>query len=404
MCPILTIIHSIFVLLRTAISHLLQDIAVCGRIAKVCGFVVVIPLVMPTAAQAQYFENLDFESAIVSDFHWWGVPISEGLPTWSGGPTGISGIPDSILYNSVTLGSSALALIGPGGFSSSVISGTYSALLIGGWDGSAWIEQTAWVPSDAKSIRVKVRQGDIDEVGVSLDYNSIPMFVIQKSTNYSIRAGDITSFSGIESKLTISAGAWGEYGINPTYIDDIEFSSQALSYRIIGLSGNLAFGNVMTGQTATGTMTITNSGNAALAVTGIGYPAGFSGAWSGSIAPGKSTNVTVVFSPVAVAIYGGTVTVTNDAPINAGMIGIAGTGVSGRPQAQADAKFGVLSNRFGFNIKWANSRVVVVDGCTNLANPIWSPLQTNILTNGWSNFSDPKWSNLISRFYRIRAP
>ena len=37
--------------------------------------------------------------------------------------------------------------------------------------------------------------------------------------------------------------------------------------RIIGVSGNLAFGSVVTGQTARATMTITNRGNSALTVT-----------------------------------------------------------------------------------------------------------------------------------------
>lgn len=174
--------------------------------------------------------------------------------------------------------------------------------------------------------------------------------------------------------------------------------------RIIGVSGNLAFGNVVTGQTPTATMTINNSGNATLSVTGIGYPTGFTGAWSGSILAGKSTNVTVTFIPLLVQAYGGTVTITNDSTSGTGTISISGTGVSGRPQAQADDNFGVISNLFGFNINWLSGRVVVVDACTNLISPAWIPLQTNTLSNAPSYFSDSKWTNLIGRFYRIRAP
>ena len=102
--------------------------------------------------------------------------------------------------------------------------------------------------------------------------------------------------------------------------------------------------------------------------------------------------------------YGGTVTITNDSTSGTGTISISGAGVSGRPQAQADENFGVISNRFGFNINWTSGRVVVVDGCTNLINPVWSPLQTNTLSNAPTYFSDPKWTNLNGRFYRIRAP
>ena len=79
-------------------------------------------------------------------------------------------------------------------------------------------------------------------------------------------------------------------------------------------------------------------------------------------------------------------------------------GVAARPQAQADGYFGVISNRFGFNVNWTSGRVVVVDGCTNLANPAWVPLQTNTLTGSPVYFSDPRWTNFIGRYYRIRAP
>jgi len=47
---------------------------------------------------------------------------------------------------------------------------------------------------------------------------------------------------------------------------------------------------------------------------------------------------------------------------------------------------------------------VAVDACTNLANPVWSPLQTNTLTADTLYFSDPQWENYSARFYRLRGP
>jgi hypothetical protein len=47
---------------------------------------------------------------------------------------------------------------------------------------------------------------------------------------------------------------------------------------------------------------------------------------------------------------------------------------------------------------------IVVETCTNLANPTWIPLATNTLTSGSSYFSDPAWTNYPSRFYRLRSP
>jgi hypothetical protein len=68
------------------------------------------------------------------------------------------------------------------------------------------------------------------------------------------------------------------------------------------------------------------------------------------------------------------------------------------------ASFGLQSNRFGFNINWGSGMVVVVEACTNLANPLWSPVATNILTNGSAYFSDPQWTNYAGRFYRLSTP
>ncbi len=65
--------------------------------------------------------------------------------------------------------------------------------------------------------------------------------------------------------------------------------------------------------------------------------------------------------------------------------------------------FGVQTNQFGFNINWANDQTVVVDACTDLANPDWQPVQTNTLTTGSAYFSDPQWTNYPSRYYRLRS-
>jgi hypothetical protein len=70
------------------------------------------------------------------------------------------------------------------------------------------------------------------------------------------------------------------------------------------------------------------------------------------------------------------------------------------------AQFGVQSNGFGFRVSWASNATVIVEAATNLAAPVWQPLQTNtiVATNGTYYFSDPEWSNYPGRFYRISSP
>jgi len=64
---------------------------------------------------------------------------------------------------------------------------------------------------------------------------------------------------------------------------------------------------------------------------------------------------------------------------------------------------GVSSNQFGFTVSWATNVSVVVEACTNLANPVWTRVATNALSNGVCAFTDPQWTNYPSRFYRVRS-
>jgi hypothetical protein len=95
----------------------------------------------------------------------------------------------------------------------------------------------------------------------------------------------------------------------------------------IALTGNLAFGDVAVGSTATATLTINNGGNAPLNITSIGYPAGFSGNLaSGAVPAGASQTVTVTFAPSAAQAYTGTITVNGDHRSGTNTIAASGTG------------------------------------------------------------------------------
>jgi hypothetical protein len=110
-------------------------------------------------------------------------------------------------------------------------------------------------------------------------------------------------------------------------------SPSSTQTRIIGVSGNLAFGSVTVGQTASATLTITNSGNSPLAVSGItitsGLDAVFSPNWtSGTISAGASQQVTSRFAPTVAQSYIGTVTINGDQTTGTNSIAISGSGVA----------------------------------------------------------------------------
>ncbi len=65
---------------------------------------------------------------------------------------------------------------------------------------------------------------------------------------------------------------------------------------------------------------------------------------------------------------------------------------------------GIKTNKFTFTIAWATNLTVIVQACTNLASPQWLPVQTNALSNDTWTFSDAKWTNSRTRFYRVYYP
>jgi hypothetical protein len=69
-----------------------------------------------------------------------------------------------------------------------------------------------------------------------------------------------------------------------------------------------------------------------------------------------------------------------------------------------DSGFGIQTNGFGFDISWASGMTVVVEACTNLAEGIWVPVETNTLTGGSVQFSDPAFTNYPNRYYRVSMP
>jgi BspA type Leucine rich repeat region (6 copies) len=75
------------------------------------------------------------------------------------------------------------------------------------------------------------------------------------------------------------------------------------------------------------------------------------------------------------------------------------------PQMQTSGRsLGMQTNQFGLHVTWASGMTIVVEACTNLANPNWYPVATNTLAGGSSYFSDPQWTIYPVRFYRLRLP
>lgn len=99
--------------------------------------------------------------------------------------------------------------------------------------------------------------------------------------------------------------------------------------KIVSLQGNLAFDNVIVGLPRTATLTIVNSGNVSLNVTGVVVPDGYTANWtSGVVSPGVPKNVTITFAPSLAGSYNGTISVVSDQTSGTNTIPITGMALS----------------------------------------------------------------------------
>ena len=145
-------------------------------------------------------------------------------------------------------------------------------------------------------------------------------------------AGTAAQFYSLQALATGSAGL---VYLADTYNQTIragQGGATESTTKIISLAGDMEFGDVAVGETGTSTLTISNSGNTALTVSGISYPGGFSGDWaSGIIAAGDSQNVDVTFTPAKAEGYAGNIVVSSDATSGTGSITASGNGVTVSP-------------------------------------------------------------------------
>jgi len=104
---------------------------------------------------------------------------------------------------------------------------------------------------------------------------------------------------------------------------------------------SVSFGNVTMGQSATKTVTLTNTGTEALSVSGIAVAgAGFTASGPHlpiSLAAGQSTSISAVFKPTAGAADTGTITITSNAAGSPSLVALSGTGTTGATAAALTA-------------------------------------------------------------------
>jgi len=194
---------------------------------------------------SQGFVNLNFENAVItpdpsSPYYPNAVYASDAIPGWTA--TGFIG-PTDILYNSASLGSTSVSILGTSGFPPA-LDGNFSIYLYGGGTApSASISQTAIVPVSAESLLFEAQQSGTGTLQVSLGGQNISFSAISTGSNYTLYGGNIPSaFDNQSEQLMFSAL---EGANNFWNIDDIQFSPSAVpepSVLALGALGALSLG------------------------------------------------------------------------------------------------------------------------------------------------------------------
>jgi hypothetical protein len=145
--------------------------------------------------------------------------------------------------------------------------------------------------------------------------------------------------------------------------------STSATTRIIGLGGSgLAFGNVTVSRVATLSVTVMNTGNAVLTITGVSGPGEVYKAYVKTsdgtpIQPGQSQSIPIAFAPTAAQSYNGILTFNGDQTGGTSAIEVSGTGTAPLTDpAPFTATSGCFTCQAGTNVPWACWVVVTPQG------------------------------------------
>jgi len=187
------------------------------------------------------FQNLNFEAATVPasqppsvyiDPSTW-VSVSAALPGWSAvlGTNELA----TVLYNSLTLGSTAVSLLRTNNGIHQMIDGTFTAFLTAGptdvgsntlarYDAS--LSQVGLVPINAQSLRFKaIHVTPWEQFAVSLGGQTLNLVPLDVTPSYTLYGANMSTFANQTAELRFTAFI-GDGGGNRLGLDSILFSPE----------------------------------------------------------------------------------------------------------------------------------------------------------------------------------
>jgi len=195
-----------------------------------------------------------------------------------------------------------------------------------------------------------VSQATVTGAGFSLGGLALPMTITPgQSGNFNVQyapqsAGNV---SGAVSIISNAPNSPASVALSATGV--------ASSYTISVNPSSLSFGSVTDGSSAAHGFTVTNTGNANVAIsamtaTGTGYSI-VSGAGAVTLSPNQSTSVSVQFAPSAAGAVSGSVNILSNATGSVPSVALSGTGVAAPAQHAVALNWGASSSSVtGYNV------------------------------------------------------
>jgi len=172
---------------------------------------IVVSLIGLFPLRSQTFQNLGFESAVISGSAGSIVDWNVAMPGWTG-RIGASD-PPLLHYNDGCLSPcSSIAIVDQPGFTwGNPLVGRYSVILTAGFDlGNRYessIAQTGLIPTDAQSVRFLGRFNGPAPPIVSVGGQAVPLYSLNQTANFTVYGADIAAFAGQTAELRFTVAS-----------------------------------------------------------------------------------------------------------------------------------------------------------------------------------------------------
>ncbi len=230
--------------------------------------------------------------------------------------------------NVATISGNTLTIVGAG---TSIITASQSGN--GNFDGATPVEQTLTVNKATQSISFAalpnwgITQGSLTLSATTT--SGLAVTYASSNPGVAIVSGNIVTPVS-PGTTTITATQAGNANFNAaTDVQRVLTIVDDTPKRVIRVTGNLSFGDVVLPETASRSVVVENRGDNALSISAIRLPEGFTADRNtGTIAPGASLSVAITFAPTQAREYSGRLEITSNATSGDGFLNVSGKGVT----------------------------------------------------------------------------